>query len=573
MKNYIGLGTSPHDSSIAIVNQEGELVYAEGLERPFQSKRAWGIVPDHCMVIDSIVDKYVDKEIDTVASISWSRHIDLYHRFLIPFFHILLKTGFETHRKSTLFIKYTLLNHSSLLRQVTTGLERALSGSGSKLSRRYYNHHLSHVAAAAYGSPYEEALCAVMDGFGEGGAMSAFHYCHGQLKPLEHSKGRASLGLFYSWMCEICGFSPMKGEEWKVMGLAAYGRFDEELYDLMRPMIVLEGLKLRLGKDPVRERKLNGMVRKREIPALEYANFACTAQQVFNEIYLEYCRQLYDLGLSNNLALGGGCALNSSANGLLIDNTPFENLYINSAPGDDGAAVGAAYLAYYEDHRQAWRPKDIQSPYLGSEISRESVERLAQFSGLSSTFLDDDTLYETVAKKLSEGAIIGWIQGRAEFGPRALGNRSILADPRRRDIKEVINERIKFREEFRPFAPAILDEEGHSYFENYQTSPYMERTLKFRESVKNKVPGVVHEDGTGRLQSVTKSLNPSFYDLIQSFKKLTGIPLLLNTSFNVMGKPMAHSAEDAVALFMTTGLDYLVIGKRIFAKGKGKLID
>jgi len=258
--------------------------------------------------------------------------------------------------------------------------------------------------------------------------------------------------------------------------------------------------------------------------------------------------------------------LNSSFNGQVLEQTSFKALYVPSAPADDGTALGAALLAYDRDHPDRRPRADILSPYLGSRLSSDRLQDMVRFCGLPCVKHSPNRLCEETAQLLAQGKLVGWLQGKAEFGPRALGNRSILADPRSASMKDRINERVKFREPFRPFAPAILHECGADYFEQYQRSPYMERTLRFRPEVRNTVPAVVHVDGTGRLQSVKQEWNPRFYDLIQAFYRLTGVPLLLNTSFNVMGKPMAHSVEDAVSVYMTTGLDALVIEDYLFVK-------
>jgi carbamoyltransferase len=221
--------------------------------------------------------------------------------------------------------------------------------------------------------------------------------------------------------------------------------------------------------------------------------------------------------------------------------------------------VGAALLSYQRDHPN-WRPRaEVQSPFLGTPIGGEALHNLIRFDRSELVTHHPGKIHEIAAELLAEGQIIGWAQGRAEFGPRALGNRSILADARDPDVKDMINGRVKFREEFRPFAPSILHEFGPEYFENYQESPYMDRTLRFRPEVTHKVPGVVHVNGTGRLQTVKREWNPKYYDLISAFHRLTSIPLVLNTSFNIMGKPIIHSVEDAVAVLHTTGLDALVI--------------
>ena len=221
--------------------------------------------------------------------------------------------------------------------------------------------------------------------------------------------------------------------------------------------------------------------------------------------------------------------------------TGFKKLHVPSAPADDGNAVGAALLAYYKDHPEKKPRASVHSPYLGSPISKRTLGNLARFGRIPGLRHVPDTLHQDAARLLAEGKLLGWIQGRAEFGPRALGNRSILADPRHENVKERINSMVKFREEFRPFAPSILDEFGDEYFEDYQVSPYMERALVFRESARTKVLGIVHVNQTG-------------------------VPLLLNTSFNVLGKPIIHSLEDALGVFYTTGLDVLVVEDYLIEK-------
>lgn len=574
MKNYIGLAVSPHDTSMAIIDRDGELVYAEAAERPLQSKRAWASVPDHINYIEELIDRYCDPDIDTVVSLTWSENLAYRYRLLLPYLNFRIRRTKQGSRHGLLTKKYMGLAHKSVLNLATVGLEFALSGSRSKLRRRYFDHHLTHAAAAAYASPYSEGVCAVIDGFGEKSSIAAYHYHDGGLKHIKSAKARtASLGLFYASMCDICGFDPIKGEEWKLMGLAAYGKFDRKLYDLIRPLLRVNGLSLEDGKtEPKHLKALSGMRRKPGIAAIEYADFAATAQFVFTETVHQLLGNLYRLNISENLILSGGCALNSSTNGTILESTPFKELFVNSAPADDGNSIGAAYLAYYADNAYVKRHSGVQSPYLGSEIRGSSLERLQKYSGIRSERLDDKTLVNAIARALSEGKIVGWAQGKAEFGPRALGNRSILADPREKDVKDRINAEVKFREEFRPFAPSILHECGEAYFENYQYSPYMERTLKFKDAVKKKVAGVVHADGTGRLQSVTPKINPRYYNLIKAFNDITGVPVLLNTSFNVMGKPIIHSVEDAIAVFQTSGLDILVIDNTVFLKDESYML-
>jgi len=271
---------------------------------------------------------------------------------------------------------------------------------------------------------------------------------------------------------------------------------------------------------------------------------------------------------SPNLAYAGGCALNSSFNGRIVGRTGFERLYVPSAPADDGNALGAALLAYAEDHPD-WRPEPgFASPYLGTPMSAAPVERVIEGAadGAKVRHLPGGAGAEQAAHMLAAGKVIGWAQGRAEFGPRALGNRSILADARPADAKDRVNAKVKLREPFRPFAPSILAEHGADWFEDYQESPYMERTLRFRPEVRSRVPGVVHADGTGRLQTVKAEWNPRYHALVEAFHRETGVPLVLNTSFNIMGKPIVHSAEDAIVMLHTTGLDAVIVGDYLLEK-------
>jgi len=308
-----------------------------------------------------------------------------------------------------------------------------------------------------------------------------------------------------------------------------------------------------------RVRELRSEMRAFGTSPAESADLACTGQAVFEDVMTELLDNLHAYGISDNLAMAGGCALNSAYNGRILERTPFTRLHVPSAPADDGSALGAAYQAYHEDHPEAGAPCRTLSPYLGSSMSTATLEQMGRFGGFQKVVRGTEDVDRRAAALLAEGKIIGWVQGRAEFGPRALGNRSILADPRPRDMQDRINARVKFREQFRPFAPSVLDEHGPQYFEHYQTSPYMERTLRFRPEVRDRVPAVVHVDGTGRLQSVRREWNPRYYALIDAFYGRTGVPMVLNTSLNVMGKPIVHSVEDALGMFFTSGLDALVI--------------
>ena len=576
---YIGLAATLHDSALAILAPSGEVLFAEATERSLQNKRAYNCPPDDLVRIPRLIKEWCEPGAELVAAVSWSRaYLNQLNMMSISF-----QSNMHTKYWKEDEINWPLPSPEAL----AIGLRNSLSQAGLNLSStwsisnpvtiRGYNHHLSHAAAAAFTSPFEECVVAVVDGYGEMCSTGFFHFKKGSLYPLgEKTKHvglareeTASLGLYYGRLCALCGFDPIKGEEWKVMGLAPYGKHDSELYALLKPLIRTNGLRLESGcsydETLRRLKQLRSLARLPGAPPLEIADLAFTGHLLFEEIMAELLNELYSYGLSDNLALAGGCALNSSWNGKIVASTGFKHLYVPSAPGDDGNAIGAAYLAWSEDHPGEFISQRFQTPYLGSSLVGKSFEHMQRFSGLEID-RDPHDLPERVSALLEEGKIIGWLQGRAEFGPRALGNRSILADPRPSDMKDRINDRVKFREDFRPFAPSILDEWGETYFQDYQASPYMERTLRWRPEVAKHVPSVVHIDGTGRLQSVRREWNPRFYDLLQAFYRRTGVPVLLNTSFNVMDKPIAHSVEDALGTFYTTGLDALVIEDLLIEK-------
>lgn len=571
MRNYIGLACTPHDSAIAIVNSEGEVVFAEATERYAQSKRGWNVPPDNMLRIKELLEEYCEEGSDLVVSLTWGSKA---LRF-IKTFHPFVKLYAKKSSPHSTYLMVCNLIHSLIasVNQAGNNLKVWYSeiAPESSIEKRIYDHHLTHAAAACYSSPFEEAVCAVVDGYGEGSSTGFFQYLDGKITPLRGIKPSrkvgASLGTFYACLCRACGFYPVYGEEWKVMGLAPYGTFDWNIYKILRPMIKVKNCRLLNG--PNLKSGFSKFYDSRRLPhesPLNSADLAFTGQKVFCETFQQLLSDLCSLKISENLILAGGCALNSSWNGRILEETPFKDLYVFCAPADDGNAVGSALLSYYEDN--PYRPKvpHLQLPYLGEKISPSVLEKLTDYGNMRNTLPQGKKIHERAAELLAEGKIVGWIQGRAEFGPRALGNRSILADPRNPAIKETLNAKIKNREMFRPYAPSVLHEYGPEYFENYQESPYMERTLRFRKEVVDRVQGVVHVDGTGRLQTVKRSWNEKFYDLIAAFKNITGIPMVLNTSFNVMGKPIVHSVEDAVAVFYTTGLDTLAIEDYLFEK-------
>lgn len=576
---YVGLANSVHDSAMAIVDEDGNVLFAEGTERYLQNKRAIGVSPDYFVWTRKVLDTYAKDATQIVLSRSWSDKmngiVDGQIAKVIESEPIIDKYSSQINDEliyEFFYGKFMAYASRNMLACPGVSFEHELKSrenSAAKVIKNIgWNHHLSHAATACLTSGMESGLCVIVDGYGEESAVAVYEYNQNEEswekmfvcdKDLSY-KSTASLGSYYSLICRLCGFDSLKGEEWKVMGLACYGKINPEFYNELRELIWIENghiiEKEALNKNKVVE-KLTKYKIKEDQDFLEVADIAFTGQKYFEDILLEFLNICYEKHPNKNLLFGGGCALNSKANGLIIKNTPFEKLHIYSAPSDDGNALGAAYLSFLSMGGKKDNLK-LLTPYLGSSFEQDKLDKLNKYGWGNIEYVGERQC-ELAAKLLADGKIIGWANGRAEFGPRALGNRSILADPRYSEVKDHLNAHVKFREAFRPFAPSILEEFAEEYFMDAEDSPYMQKTILFNENKYDVVPGVVHFDGTGRLQTVKKEWNPQYYRLINAFYEITGVPVLLNTSFNVMGKPIIHSVEDAVAVFATSGIDALFI--------------
>ncbi|MDF2520682.1 MAG: albXV [Clostridia bacterium] len=588
---YIGFANSVHDSAWAIVNDKGEVVFAEATERYLQNKRSINVSPDHFVLTRKLLSKYAPDAEEFVIAKSWSDNMkDTVEKGIEnmlsqekTFNKYKSMIPYET-RYDFYYGKFMSYSQKHMLEDCGRSFEYELATlpqlNAEVVKFKGWDHHLTHAASGCFTSDFEDALCVIVDGYGERNATAVYQY---------NSKGNGleerlvpdpeltnactgSLGMFYSLVCRICGFDPLKGEEWKVMGLACHGKLNKDLYIAMKQYIRVEnsGIVSPEGEEMLEAAsRLYQYCKRKDQTTLDMADAAYTGQYVFEEVLFEFLELCCKKHPNKNLVIGGGCALNSSANGKIISNTSFEKLHIFAAPSDDGNAVGAALLSYYEEHVESKPSRKRLLPYLGSSFSAQTLKYTEQFAIPGTvTYVGDEAPY-IAARCLAEHQIIGWAGGRAEFGPRALGNRSILANPDNANVKDIINSRVKFREEFRPFAPSILAEYAEEYFEDFQESPYMERTLVFKEDKRKLVPGVVHFDGTGRLQTVYREWNRQYYELIKAFYELTNIPLVLNTSFNIMGKPIIHSVEDAIGVFYTTGLDAMFIDGYYFRKKVG----
>tara|TARA_B100001971_G_C18181752_1_gene533174 strand:- start:19 stop:1344 length:1326 start_codon:yes stop_codon:yes gene_type:complete len=434
---------------------------------------------------------------------------------------------------------------------------------------------MSHAAHTFFTSPFDEAAILTVDGVGEWSTATFGTGNDITIKLISDIRWPHSLGLFYSAFTYFLGFKVNEGE-YKLMGLSSYGKpkyYDkilDELIDVKNDGSIHLNMKYfaftydkymtnqnfsdLFGIPP---RKHNEIVKQ-----IHY-DIAASAQLVLEDILLKMVNHVHSKTKMKNLCIGGGVGLNGVANYRILKDGPFENLHIPPSPGDAGSAVGCAQYLYYcfaKNKRiiQQSYERIVNNIYVGPEYSNDEIKSFLEKNKISYEFLERETLLKNTAKLISEGNIIGWYQGKMEWGPRALGNRSILADPRDANMKDILNEKIKHRESFRPFAPSILEEFVPEYFDIDVPSPYMILVAKVKKP--EKIPAVTHIDGTSRLQSISKEVNPLYYDLINEFYKATGVPVIINTSMNVMGEPIVNVPKQAYDMILKTDMEYLVMG-------------
>ena len=440
----------------------------------------------------------------------------------------------------------------------------------------FAEHHMSHAASCFLPSPFEEAAILTVDGVGEWATASYGVGKGTDVTMLKEIRFPHSLGLLYSAFTYYLGFK-VNSAEYKVMGLAPYGKpvhFDR----IMKEMVHLKedgsfkldmkyfsydhGLRMTNGAF---DEFFGGPPRKPETWMAEREfDIAASVQKVCEEVVLHMARHLHrETGLTK-LCMAGGVALNCVANGRVIRETPMKELWVQPAAGDAGGAVGVAHYIYNTIHKQP-RAKGWTHAYLGPRFTDAEIAQYLDGAGAKYTTLSDQELPARAAKLVSESSVVGWFQGRMEFGPRALGGRSILADPRDPKMRDTLNMKIKFREGFRPFAPSVLMDKAAEWFEIDCDSPYMLLVAQVREG-KRTIPSVTHVDNSARLQTVTREEAPLYYDVIREFEKITGVPLVINTSFNVRGEPIVCTPHDAYLCFMRTNMDHLVLGHHLLDK-------
>ena len=470
----------------------------------------------------------------------------------------------------------------------------------------FSEHHLSHAASAFFCSPYEEAAILTVDGVGEWTTAALGVGKGTDIKLLKEIRFPHSLGLLYSAFTAFLGFEVNEGE-YKVMGMAPFGRplYVDKVYELIRVdddggfELDMDYFSFHYSSEKTFNKKFEKLFGTPRDPKAHfftpgsgypsyfgetpayfeevgkqnqyYADIAASIQVVVEEIMVKMANYAYKETGLKNLCMAGGVALNSVANRKILAQTPFEQIYIQPAAGDGGAAIGAALYGY---HTLLGNPRKfvMEHAYWGQEHSAADTEEFLKENNIPYERIEDDEkLIERVASLLADGKVVGWHQGRFEWGPRALGNRSILANPGRHDMKDIVNVKIKFREPFRPFAPSVLEERAHEYFdlehpEKHYPARFMLYVTNVYEDKRDKLPAITHVDGTGRLQTVKKELNPKYYRLIEVVGDATGTPVVLNTSFNLKGEPIVNTPAEAYNSFSKSGMDALVLGNYLVEK-------
>jgi carbamoyltransferase len=594
----LGISAYYHDSAAALL-LDGEIVAAAHEER-FTRKKHDASFPHHACAYCLAEAGLRLRDVSVVAFydkpfLKFERLLETYHGFA-PSGLVSFLSAMPVWIKEKLFMGKMLKG------------EFARLGEGSP-TVLFPEHHLSHAASAFYPSPFEEAAILTIDGVGEWATTTIGHGKGSGISFLRELAFPHSLGLLYSAFTAYCGFKVNSGE-YKLMGLAPYGspgserveafkaRILDELVDLrpdgslllnQRYFTYATGLKM--CNEPLWE-KLFGLPKREAETELtqEYMDMALAIQQVTEEVVMRLALTARDLTGAEYLTMAGGVSLNCVANGKLLRSGIFKDIWIQPAAGDAGGALGAALAAWHirQDAPRTPKPRDsMRGAYLGPEYSLQDVKRIAmRHNAPYRHFEDFGALCEKVAALLAEGAVVGWFQGRMEFGPRALGNRSILGDPRNPEMQKKLNLKIKYREGFRPFAPSVLEESVCDYFELDRPSPYMllvaqvdgKRLSPLPEGysslgmwdrlyvTRSDVPAVTHVDCSARIQSVGKDVNPRYWTLIDTFKRTQGCAVVVNTSFNVRGEPIVCTPEDAYRCFMRTEMDYLVLGDCLFEK-------
>jgi carbamoyltransferase len=600
--NILGISAYYHDSAAAVV-QEGKIVAAAQEERFTRKKHDPGFPTQavkYCL-------EYSGLELDQLDAIVFYDKPLLKFERLLETYYAFAPKGLKSFITS---IPVWIKEKMFLKRLIHEELEQIGKYSKKKVKLLFPEHHLSHAASAFYPSPFEDSAVLTIDGVGEWATASICHGKGNKMSILRELRFPHSLGLLYSAFTYFLGFRVNSGE-YKLMGLAPYGDPNSEdikkyVATIKKDLISIKedgsiwlnqdyfdyATGLKMVNESKWEQLFGFKTRRPEDELLQHhCNLGLAIQQVTEEVVVAMAQEAKRLTGSKNICLAGGVALNCVSNGKLQKSGIFENVFIQPAAGDAGGALGAALAAYYiyfsGERKIDYSMDAMQGSYLGPTINDLEVELTAKkYKAVYTKFENFDELATKTAQLLSTENVVGWVQGKMEFGPRALGGRSILGDPRSAEMQKKLNLKIKYRESFRPFAPSVLAEEVSDYFDYEGISPYMLLVHPVNDSrrkplpagysamnlrdklyhLRSDLPSITHIDFSARIQTVHKETNPRYHKMIAEFKKITGIGVVVNTSFNVRGEPIVMSPNDAYRCFMRTEMDYLVVGNYLFSK-------
>ena len=578
MSIILGLNCNHADSSACII-KDGDLLFAIEEERINRNKH-WAGLP-----IESIKEafKYTKIDIQDISDISINTNpLSNINQKIIYF----LKNYLFGKKKYEIFKR--LKKKKNLLNDLNQCFKPF--SFNKKIKIHYIDHHLSHIASAFYPSEFNKAVGLSIDGFGDFTSICIAKCTQNEIKILKKYLFPHSLGIFFECFTQLIGFKNY-GDEYKMMGLSSYGK--PEYFDLILNEVFGKKKKFELNlkyfnhidknfsykfegipnQDKLYNQKLEELFNVKNLDTSKITdkqkNIAASVQKVFEKKIIDICIDIENMNISKNLVYAGGCALNSLANKKLYETNIFENIYIPFAPADGGGSIGSALYTHKKINKTV-EFKNLKNPYLGNKYDdieiKNIIEKLSDLKKYNCQFYEkkDELLLHT-AKLIFENNIVGFFNGRMEFGARALGNRSILANPCNPEIKDIINKKIKRRESFRPFAPAILFEKKFEWFNNHYSNPYMSAVEQINEDKKKLIPAVTHIDGSGRVQTVTKEINPDFHLLIEKFNELSNVPILLNTSFNE-NEPIVMNPEQAIDCFLRTKMDILVLNNFIIKR-------
>jgi carbamoyltransferase len=578
MSVILGLNSNHADSSACLI-KNGKLLFAVEEERINRIKH-WAGLP-----IDSIRETLKSTNINvneiTDISINTNPLSNINHKMLY-----FLKNYLFGKKKYEIISR--LRKKINLKKEINYHLKKGKFSDNIKI--HYIDHHLSHIASAYYPSNFDDAVGLSIDGFGDFASICIAKCNKNGVKILKKYLFPHSLGVFYESFTQLIGFKNY-GDEYKMMGLSSFGK--PAYYELILNKVFTKKNNYQLNLDyfnhtnnnfsykfegqpnqnDLYNEKLEKLLNIKNLKVDQisdiHKNIAASAQKVFEKKLLEICNEIKEMKISENLVYAGGCALNSLANKKLFDSMLFKNIFIPYAPGDGGGSIGSALIVAKNKDRNV-NFSNLKSPYIGPKFSNTKInDEILKMNELSKFKIehinDKNILYDKVAKLIFENKIIGFFNNQMEFGARALGNRSILANPCDTKIQDIINSKIKRREMFRPFAPAILNEKKSEWFDNSYPNPYMSAVEKINESKRHLIPAVTHIDGTGRVQTVSKEINNDFHLLITKFYQISNVPILLNTSFNE-NEPIVMDPKHAIECFLRTKMDILILNKYIIQR-------